>query len=145
MKLVRYTYPSYRPLVSAPDVLTRSAWTGLEEEISRLFAATTGGLATDGRIPVELSEDAANAYVRAELPGVRREDINLELAEGALTITATRKQKVGDREETFSLSRAVSVPEAVQADKSAAAYENGVLTVTLPKAEAAQPHKIAVS
>jgi HSP20 family protein len=78
---------------------------------------------------------------------VKREDINVELAEGDLTITAARKTPAADGkgEELFSLSRSVSVPEAVQADKVAAAYENGVLTVTLPKREEAKPKKITVA
>ena len=62
-----------------------------------------------------------------------------------VTITATRKQKHGDGEESFTLNRAVAVPDTVQADKVTAAYENGVLTVTLPKSEAAKPRKITVA
>ena len=144
MRYVQYTYPNYRALASAPAGFVRSAWGGLEDEINRLLAAAPGST-ENGRIPVALREDENNAYVRAELPGVRREDINVELADGTLTITAARKQPAGAGEETFTLSRAVAVPETVQADKVAAAYENGVLTVTLPKAEAAKPRKITVA
>lgn len=50
----------------------------------------------------------------------------------------------GQAEESFSLSRSVSVSDAVQADKITAAYENGVLTVTLPKREEAKPKKVVV-
>jgi HSP20 family protein len=143
MRLVQYTYPNYRTFTPAGSV--RSPWGGLEDEINQLLGASVCGVAETGRFPVDVSEDQANAYVRAELPGVRREDINVELADGTLTITATRRQKTGDREETFPLSRTLAVPETVQADKVGAAYENGVLTVTLPKAEAVKPRKIAVS
>jgi len=143
MRLVQYTYPNHRTLTPAGFV--RSPWGGLEDEINRLLGGSVCGVAETGRFPVDVSEDQANAYVRAELPGVRREDINVELADGTLTITATRRQKTGDREETFPLSRTLAVPETVQADKVGAAYENGVLTVTLPKAEAVKPRKIAVS
>jgi len=79
--------------------------------------------------------------VRAELPGVSREAINVEMVDGYLTVNATRKEG----EESFSLTRSVSIPEAVQADKVAATYENGVLTVTLPKQEKAKPRKIAIN
>jgi HSP20 family protein len=143
MRLVQYTYPNYRSL--APAGFVRSPWGGWEDEINRLLGASTCAGPETGRFPVEVSEDQGNAYVRAELPGVRREDIKVELADGTLTITGTRRQKNGDREETFPLSRAVAVPETVQADKVGAAYENGVLTVTLPKAEAVKPQQIAVS
>ncbi len=86
--------------------------------------------------------------MRAELPGVNREDIGVELVDGALNLTAARKAAGGEGEapESFTLSRTISVPDtAVQADKIAASYENGVLTVTLPKREESKPRKIAVS
>jgi HSP20 family protein len=149
MHITRYIQPASRGFAPVRS-FSRHSWTGLESEIDRLLeTALTGftGVPAARQFPVGLHEDKDHTYVRAELPGVKREDINVELAEGYLTITAARKTPAADGkgEETFSLSRSVSVPEAVQTDKVAAAYENGVLTVTLPKAEAIKPRKIAVS
>lgn len=145
MTLVRYSYPTTRSF--AP--FARSPWAGLESEIDRLFQSSLGdfaGAAATRRVPVDLYEDKDNTYVRAELPGVNRDDINVELTDGYLTLSATRKTKTGDRENSVSLSRSVSVPDAaVQADKITAAYENGVLTVTLPKREEAKPRKVTVA
>lgn len=145
MTLVRYTYPNVRPFTS----FARSPWTGLENEIDRLFQSSLGdvaGTSSARRVPVDLYEDKDNTYVRAELPGVNRADINIELVDGYLTLATTRKTKTADREESVSLSRSVSVPDAaVQADKITAAYENGVLTVTLPKREEAKPRKVTVA
>lgn len=145
MTLVRYTYPNVRPLAR----YARSPWSGLESEIDRLFQSTLGdfaGNASTRRVPVDLYEDKDNTYVRAELPGIDRADINIELVDGYLNIAANRKTKTGDREESVSLTRSVSVPDAaVQADKISAAYENGVLTVTLPKREEAKPRKVTVA
>ena len=93
------------------------------------------------RFPVDLHEDRDNVYVRAELPGVSREAISLEMIEGFLTLHATRK----DGEQTLSYNRSIAIPESVQADKVTAALENGVLTVTLPKQEQAKPRKIAIN
>lgn len=116
--------------------------------MDRLFEAAlseTAG-ATAERFPVDLFEDANATYVRAELPGVNRADIGVELVDGTLQLTAKRVVKEGGREETLELSRAINVPDsAVQADKVSAAYENGVLTVTLPKREEAKPRKISVA
>jgi HSP20 family protein len=144
MRIVRYNYPSYRGVVSS-----RSPWSGLEGEIDRLFESALGdfaGSSSVGRFPVDLYEDKDNTYVRADLPGVDRADIGVELVDGYLNIRATRKTRQGEREESFALNRSVSVPDAaVQTEKISAAYENGILTVTLPKREETKPRKVTVA
>ena len=156
MNLIRYSYPQYR---LASPVLTRSPWGGLEAEIDRLFGWPSNEVGTaesPARLPVEVHEDKTAAYVRAELPGVNRADINLEIAEGALTITATRKIPAlatataagateGEGASSFVLRRTVTLGEEIDAEKVSATHENGLLTVTLPKREQAQPKKITVA
>ncbi len=146
MRIIRYTQPTGRTYC-AP--LARSPWAGLEAEVSRLFAAARSDQVpaeTAGRFPLDIYEAAHLTTVRAELPGVERAAISVELAEGTLQIVAKRVHKTGDREETVNLRRSVLVPEGtVQADKVSAAYENGVLTVTLPKCEEAKPKKVTVA
>ena len=158
MRLVRYTYPTSRSLVPAVwGAVARSPWSGLETEIDRLFENAVGeinGGAAATRFPVDLFEDKDNTYVRAELPGVNRDDINVEVVDGYLTVTAARKTPTTDNpstgsglasENSFSFGRSIALNDAVQADKVSAAYENGVLTVTLPKREEAKPKKITVA
>lgn len=145
MRYVRYTTPVGRAYLPA---FARSPWAGLETQIDRLFQAALSETTSvpAARFPVDLFEDANATYVRAELPGVNRADIGVELVDGTLQITAKRTTKTGEREETVDYNRAVTVPEgAVQADKVAAAYEDGVLTVTLPKREEAKPRKVSVT
>jgi len=146
MNLIRYTYPRTTSLVPA---FGRSPWNGLESEIDRLFESTMSDLtvpAFEHRFPVDLYEDKENTYVRAELPGLAREDIGIELVNGYLSINGTRKVTDDDGKvsESFSLNRSVAVPEGVQADKIGATFENGVLTVTLPKREEIKPKKITI-
>ena len=146
MTLIRYSYPRTTPFVSA---FNRSPWAGLETEIDRLFETSLGNFAApanDHRFPVVLYEDKDNAYVRAELPGLAREDINVEMVDGYLNITGARKVTDDDGKVAAShaLSRSVAIPEAVQTDKVGAAYENGVLTVTLPKREETKPRKVTI-
>jgi HSP20 family protein len=157
MRIVRYSYPSLRTLAPSFGGFPRSPWSGLESEIDRLFESAMGSIAAPiaGRFAVDLFEDKANTYVRAELPGLKREDINVEVTDGILTITAARKTTMPakgstekaeeESEESFSFSRSITLAEDVQTDKISAAYEHGVLTVTLPKRESAQPKKITVS
>ena len=96
---------------------------------------------------MDLYEDKDNNYVRAELPGLTRDDIAIELVEGYLTINGNRKVTDDDGKvvETISLSRSISVPAAIVADKIAAAFEHGVLTVTLPKREEVKPKKVTIT
>ena len=141
-RIIRYSYPRGSNLF--PAFGHRHPWSGLESEVDRLFDAALADFATPALspcFPVDLYEDKDNTYVRAELPGVSREAIAIEMIDGYLNINATRKEG----EESFSLARSVSIPESVQADKVSAAFENGVLTVTLPKQEQAKPRKIAIN
>lgn len=151
MRLIRYSYPAFRSVAPSFGGFQRSPWSGLETEIDRLFEtalADFGTTAAPTRFPVDLYEDKANTYVRAELPGVNREDIKVEMTEGYLTIAATRKGAAaadGKAEEAFSFSRAVSIADDIDAAKVSAVSENGVLTITLPKREVAQPKKVTVA
>ena len=144
--IIHYTYP--RSLGRLPSFsLAPSPWAGLESEIDRLFESTLSDFvapARENRFPVDLYEDKDHTYVRAELPGVNRDEINVEMVNGYLTISASRKTKGPEGEESFALNRSVAIPEDVHADQVSAAYENGVLTVTLPKREEAKPRKITV-
>jgi HSP20 family protein len=144
MNLVRYTYPAIR---NQAPVFT-SPWGGLENDIDRLFSVALGDLSAGHRFPIDVYEDKENTYVRAELPGVDRNAINVEHADGRLSITATRKLSRGndDAAKSESFNRILSIPDTlVQADKISAVYENGVLTVTLPKREEAKPRKVTVT
>jgi HSP20 family protein len=148
MRYVRYTYPAVHRPITAARRFSQSAWNGLETEIDRLFSTALHEFAgtASTRFPVDLYEDKDNTYVRAELPGISREDINIEVADGVLTIAAARKTPAteGQPEQSVALNRTLQLSEQVQSDKIAATYENGVLTVTLPKREESKPKKVTV-
>ncbi len=147
MHLVRYSYPIARNLAARGSFATRSPWSGLESEIDQFFQSTLSELATaspKSQFPVDLFEDKESFHVRAELPGVDRKDINVEMVEGFLSIQASRKQKVGDTENSVSFSRSIKLSDEAASDKISALYENGVLSVTLPKKEEAKPRKFSV-
>jgi len=145
MRIIHYTNPLARP---AYPVFANSPWAGLESQINRLFeTALRETVETSAeRVPVDIYEDTHATYIRAELPGVNRADIGVELLDGTLQLRAKRTLRRGDRDETREFARALTVPEgAVQPDKISATYENGVLTVTLPKREEAKPRSISVN
>ena len=122
----------------------RSAWSGLDQEINSLFnSALTDGATRS--IPVDVREDKDSLLVTAELPGVAREDVNVELSDDVLSLTASRKVQGAEAEQTVSFARSFTLPYAVQADKIAAELKDGILRLTLPKAEAIKPRKIAIN
>ena len=96
-----------------------------------------------GTVPTDVLDEGDSFAVRADLPGYDSDDIDVQLAEGrTLTISAeqTEESEVTDgnfvqrERRTQSLSRTVTLPEPVTESETTATYEDGVLTVTLPKA-----------
>ena len=145
-----------------PDV---SSWTGvgrltnLRDEIDRLFDAPLAELARTSQLlsgwtpAFDVYEDKDSVYVRAELPGMKKEDIDLSLHNGSLSISGERKSdeqlkgaEVYLSERFFGrFQRTITLPTHVAVDKIKAQYRDGILTVTLPKAEEAKPKHIDVS
>ncbi len=87
---------------------------------------------------------------RVELPGMRKEDIEISLQDGMLTISGERKSAEGEKAERTEryvgkFRRSISLPTQVDANKVTATYRDGILTVTLPKAEEAKPKQIQVN
>ena len=129
---------------------------GLRNELKRLldFSYSEGarplGLVTGWVPTMDLFEDKDNLVARAELPGLKKKEIEISLQEGVLTISGERiREKEGDyhRSERFhgQFHRSLSLPKTVQADKVKATYKDGLLTVILPKTEEAKPKQIEVS
>ncbi len=154
MKLIRYqNSPYYNPSVSYPN---------LRDEMDRLFDVAFPALSTlqreglfgdlPGQFPVDLYQEKESFVVRAELPGFRKEDLVVEVADGVLTISGHQKTETkSDAEKSNTVttqerrfSRAISLPEHLQQDKIQATYENGVLAVKLPKSEEVKPKQVTI-
>lgn len=102
--------------------------------------------AGDGNIAADLYEDDDHYYARVEVPGVKKDQVELSLDDSVLSISFQRKPSTdeGEHQENVSLSRSLTVPDGIDAQKVAAKLEDGVLTVTLPKAEERKPRSIKV-
>jgi len=142
MKLTTYQ----RPGLLWP---TFGRMTGLQDEIDRLFETPLQAWTP----ALDVHEDKDGYTIRVEVPGMKREDIVVSLQDGALVIAGERREeKISEetevhRQERFygKFSRALTLPTAVAGDKVKAAYKDGILTVTLPKAEEAKPKQIDVA
>jgi HSP20 family protein len=131
----------------------------LRDELDRLFESPSSEWTRGSQLlsvwnpAVDLYEDKDNVTVKAELPGMKKEDIEVSLHDGALSISGERKseEKFEDaetyRSERFvgRFHRTVTLPSEVKGDQVKAQYKDGVLTVTLPKAEEAKPKQIEIN
>src|SRR6266704_2284414 len=125
----------------------------LREEINRLCDSPFGELTRrmelfNGWAPtLDLYEDKDNLIVKAELPGMKRDEIDISVHDGTLTISGERKyEEQKEDAETYrserffgKFHRTLTLPKPVESDKAKASYKDGILTVTLPKTEEAKP------
>src|SRR5262249_45388076 len=100
---------------------------------------------------LDVHEDKDNFIVQAELPGMKKEDIQLTLHDGSLSISGEKSEEKHEDAEVYRaerfigrFQRTVALPTPVAVDKVKAEYNDGVLTVTLPKSEEAKPKQIEV-
>ncbi|WP_269522806.1 Hsp20/alpha crystallin family protein [Coraliomargarita parva] len=142
MKLIRYEYPQ-APATSAFNRLFDLGAPSFQR-FGNLFDDFFGSNAGFGQPSADLYEDDHNYYVRMELPGVKKDTIDLELENAVLTISSAHEAKDKDTEESYSFQRSISVPDGVEVGKVTAAYEDGILTITMPKAEARKPRQITI-
>jgi HSP20 family protein len=147
MNIVRYQ--RYPGLVSNLD---RFAILG--EEIDRAFQTSFGSffrpLSVSPRTPaLDVHQDKDQFTVVAELPGLKKEDIQITFENSVLTISGNKKAEPshegGEPSSVISFQRSVTLPVAVASDKAKATYENGLLHVVLPKAEEAKPKQISLN
>jgi len=137
-RFIRYAQP-----LAANVANYRSRWSGLEQELNSLFGSA--GSEFTRSIPVTVNEDKDNLQLTAELPGVQRADVNVEIVDDVLSLKATRKVTGAEGEQTISFAREFDLPYPVQTDKVVAELKDGVLRLTLPKVEAVKPRKIEIS
>jgi HSP20 family protein len=132
----------------------------LREAMDRLFQESfvhpgRSGLAhsEQGWMPINVSEQGDEFEVSAPMAGVKPEDVQISLENDILTIRADSKSENERRDQRWLVKeqqqsrfhRSIRLPTAVSVDEARATFENGVLTVTLPKAPEARPRQIPVS
>jgi HSP20 family protein len=142
MKLIRYEYPQ-TPAASAFDRLFNSG-AGSIERFGSLLDDFFGQSAAVRQPAVDLYEDDHNYYARLELPGVRKDAIDIELENAVLTVSSSPEKEGEETRASVDFQRSISVPDGVDASKVSAKLDDGVLTITLPKQEARKPRQITV-
>jgi HSP20 family protein len=130
----------------------------LQSEVNRLFDTFFGGRPGDGGglrrwVPaMDLLETDDHLVLRADLPGLDRDDVNVEIKDGVLTVSGERKAEREERGKDFyraerafgSFSRSLTLPERVDAEKISAEFDKGVLEIRIPKPEERKPQRIQI-
>jgi HSP20 family protein len=132
--------------------------TDMQQEMNRLFDEFFGDRRTEvaeGRwLPsVDVSETETAMVVRAELPGMTHEDIQLNLQDNVLILKGEKKQEKKEEKENYhrversygSFTRSFTLPVGVKPEEVKATFKDGVLEISMPKTEEAKPKKIAIT
>jgi HSP20 family protein len=151
MQIVRYRHYPQSDLSAALDRLTN-----MRAEMDRVFEST--GSFSASPTPLSRWNPAVNVYqdkdrftVVVELPGLKKEEIEISLHDDTLTIAGERKREESSEQEFLTerlygkFQRSLTLPTAVDAEKVKASYKDGLLQVELPKAEEAKPKQIEVA
>ncbi len=146
-----------RTLVPWTPKLPETLW-DLRREMEGLFGRAFeeemgAGLLSELAPRTDIAETEQGYEVTAELPGLKLEDIQVELEGELLTIKGERKEETEQKDKTFhrierkygTFRRAMTLPNAGEADKVTAEYKDGVLVVNVPKSEVTRPTKVKVA
>ena len=152
MNIIRYQSPEL------PAWPTLDRWNNLRDELNSLLELpflsnlNRQDLFSGWSPALDLYQNNDNLVAVVEVPGMRKEDIEISLHDGTLTIAGERKSsspngEKAERTERYIgvFRRTISLPTRVDSNKVSATYRDGLLTVTLPKAEEAKPKRIEVA
>jgi HSP20 family protein len=138
--------------ISAEHDRTDHPLLSLHREVNRLFedvfrgfgVPSLGGLDRSLSWPnLELGETEKEVRITAELPGIEEKDVDITVEEDLLTLRGEKKSQVEDKDRGYTersygrFERLIGLPRGIERDKASATFKNGVLTVILPKSEAA--------
>ena len=135
--------------------------TRIREDMNRLFDEFFSGWPEWGRgllegewtPSIDLAEKDDEIVVTAELPGVKQDDVDITITNDILTLKGEKKEEKESKEQNYhrlercygSFQRSIRLPTGVQGDEAKASYRDGVLQVTIPKAEEAKPKQIKIN
>jgi HSP20 family protein len=102
---------------------------------------------------VDVSEDKDNVIIKAEMPGMNKDDVKISVQDGVITLRGEKKQETEEKDKNYhriersygSFCRSFQLPTTVKTEKIKASYKEGVLSVTLPKTEEVKPKEIPIS
>ena len=124
-----------------------------DSDLSRPFFRFAGGGPTLGSMPLDVRNDADALTIEVSLPGIRPEDVEITVEGGTVTLSTSSRDERSEEDGSYlvreirrgSVTRTVALPEGLEPDKASATFDNGLLTLRIPRAEQVQPHRIQIS
>ncbi|MEA2157226.1 MAG: hypothetical protein QOE11_3366 [Solirubrobacteraceae bacterium] len=131
----------------------------LQGEVNRLFSSffdtqtgANGAAARRWMPAMDLVETAEHFVLKADLPGISEQDVNIEIEHGLLTISGERRDEQEEQHEgyyrieraTGAFSRSLTLPEGIEPEAVTASFDNGVLEVRIPKPAKPTPRKVQI-
>jgi HSP20 family protein len=134
----------FREMMSLRDVMDRL--------VDDAYIRPRNGLGAVAAPAIDMIENEDEIVVQATLPGIKPEEVNLTITGDVLTIRGETKSEQNEERDNYiirerrfgSFSRSIPLPTTVVADKAKAEFENGILTLSLPKAEEVKPKTISI-
>ena len=132
----------------------------LRQAVDRLFDpdfarpfVRFGRSADHGSMPLDVRTDADSLTIEASLPGIRPEDVEITVEGGTVTLSASTREERTEDEGSYlvreirrgAVTRSITLPKGLEPDQARATFENGVLSLRIPRAEQVKPHRIAIS
>lgn len=149
--IVRQLNPWSLGWTASPDAVAQMR-RDMASLMERLTGAGSDGSAAGVFPPMNVSEDAEHYYVRALVPGVEADQLNVSMVNQTITVSGTRQSR-NEKDASYhrkeraegTFSRSMTLPAAFDGARVEAKYVDGVLTLTLPKPEAAKPRRVNVT
>lgn len=138
----------------ANDVFPFAPANSWENEMKRFFGELAPWSGEERFVPaIDVRESEDSYIVETDIPGMKKEDIHIEVADNVLTIKGERKSESEQKEKEYrrlersygSFRRSVQVPGGFRHDNVSAKFEDGVLRITLPKPEESKPKRVTVN
>jgi HSP20 family protein len=128
----------------------------LQTEVNRVFDAFFGQGTNPSRrwVPaMDLVETGDELVLKADLPGLSKDEVQIEIKDGVLTVSGERRAEHEEKSEGYyrversfgRFSRSLTLPKGVEADSVAADFEDGVLEIRIPKPEERKPHRVEIA
>jgi HSP20 family protein len=129
----------------------------LQTDVNRVFDTFFGGRTSNGVTrrwvpPMDLVETNDHLVLKADLPGLDKEDVEIEVKDGVLTVSGERRTEHEDSADGYHrveraygrFSRSLSLPQGIDADQVQADFDKGVLEVRIPKPAERKPHRVQI-